>query len=76
MLDKARQWHNLMKNPNDLPPMIEDERKISQKVWLHVKNWGSEPGYYDYRKNAWIIRCREVNLPVLGWCEIPTFDME
>ena len=69
-------WHDLRKDPNDLPPMIEDERKISQNVWLHVGNWGSETGYYNYNKNVWMIRCRKVDLPVLGWIEIPKFKEE
>ena len=63
-------WHE---DPNDLPIMIEDERKISQDVWIHIKNWGGEVGYYDYRKNFWVVRCRQVNLPVLSWCEIPKY---
>lgn len=70
------QWHDLRENPNDLPPMIQDERHISDRVWINVENWGTEDGYYDYKKNCWIIRCRIVNLPILGWCEIPTFDKE
>ena len=53
------QWHT---DPNDLPKMIEDERKISQDVWLHI--------------NYWVVRCRQGNLPVIAWCEIPTFDKE
>lgn len=67
------QWHT---DPNDLPPMIQDERHISNRVWIDVENWGTEDGYYDYKKNCWIIRCRIVNLPILGWIEIPTFDKE
>ena len=67
-------WHDLRKDPGDLPPMIEDERKISNNVWIHVKNWGTEVGHYDYRKKAWIIRCRIVNLDVLGWIKIPEFE--
>ncbi|MBR6401809.1 MAG: hypothetical protein IKS48_00330 [Eubacterium sp.] len=67
------QWHT---DPNDLPKMIEDERKISQDVWLHIKDWGREVGYYDYHKNYWVVRCRQVNLPIIAWCEIPTFDKE
>lgn len=34
-------WHDLRKDPNDLPLMIEDERKISNNVYIHVKNWGN-----------------------------------
>lgn len=69
-------WHDLKKNPNDLPPMIEDERKISNMVWLHIHNWGTEEAYYDYRKCSWIVRCRIVNLDVIAWCEIPEFMEE
>ena len=67
------QWHT---DPNDLPPMVQDERHISERVWINVENWGTEDGYYDYKRNCWIIRCRIVNLPILAWCEIPTFDKE
>ena len=65
-------WHT---NPNDLPPMIQDERHISETVWINIENWGTEDGYYDYNKNCWIIRCRVVNLPILGWIEIPKWEI-
>lgn len=65
-------WHT---DPNDLPPMIQDERHVSEKVWINVENWGTEDGYYDYNKNCWIIRCRVVNLPILGWIEIPKWEV-
>ena len=67
------QWHDFRKDPNDLPPMIRDERKISNNVWLHIHNWGTEEGYYDYRKCSWIVRCRIVDLDVVAWYEIPQF---
>ena len=67
------QWHDLREDPNDLPPMIEDERKISNTVWLHIHNWGTDEGYYDYIKCSWIVRCRIVDLNVIAWCEIPQF---
>jgi len=69
-------WHDLRKDVYDLPAMIEDERKISQDVWLHIKNWGREVGYYDYNKNFWVVKCRQVNLSVIAWCEIPQFKGE
>ena len=65
-------WHT---DSNDLPPMIQDERHISEIVWINVENWGTEDGYYDYNKNCWIIRCRIVNLPILGWIEIPKWEI-
>lgn len=70
------QWHDLREDVYDLPKMIDDERKISQDVWLHIENWGREVGYYDYHRNYWVVRCRQVNLPIIAWCESPTFDKE
>lgn len=75
-LGKSHIWHDLRKNPDDLPPMIEDERMISEPVWIHVENWGSEIGHFDYRKNVWIVRCRVVNLNVLAWVDIPNYADE
>lgn len=66
-------WHDLRKDPNDLPQKVEDERQISDTVWIHIHNWGTEEGHYDYRKCNWIVRCRIVNLDVIAWCEIPQF---
>ena len=71
-LKAKTQWHT---DPNDLPPMIQDERHISERVWINVENWGTEDGHYDYYKNCWIIRCRIVNLPILGWIEIPKWEV-
>lgn len=72
--EKEHRWHDLRVNSNDLPPMIKDERMISDSVWIHVENWGSEIGHFDYRKMAWIVRCRIVNLNVLAWTNIPKFE--
>lgn len=72
--ERNHKWHNLRENPNDLPSMIKDERMISDSVWIHVENWGSEIGHFDYRKMAWIVRCRIVNLNVLAWTDIPKFE--
>ena len=69
-------WHDLRKDQNDLPQMIKDERHISKRVWVDIRNWGTEYGHYDYNKNCWIVRCRIVNLPILGWIEIPEFEEE
>lgn len=73
--NKDNGWHDLRKNPNDLPPMIEDERMISDSVWIHVENWGGEVGHFDYRKNAWIVRCMVVNLNVFAWMDLPKFEV-
>ena len=71
---RQEMWHDLRKNHNDLPLMIKnDERMVSDSVWIYIENWGTEVGHYDYHKNAWIVRCRIVNLNVLAWVDIPTF---
>ena len=67
------QWHDLRKDPNDLPQKVEDGRQISDTVWLHIHNWGTEEAYYDYSLKSWIVRCRVVSIPVIAWCEIPQF---
>ena len=67
-------WHDLRKDPNDLPQKVEDERQISDTVWIHIDNWGTEEGYYDYSSKSWIVRCRVVNISVIAWCEIPQFN--
>ena len=68
------EWHDLRKDPNDLPKKVEDEIQLySDTVWIHINNWGTEEGYYDYSLKSWIVRCRVVYFPVIAWCEIPTF---
>lgn len=69
-------WHDLRKDPNDLPKKVKDERQVSDIVWIHIDNWGTEEGYYDYSLKSWIVRWRVVNILVIAWCEIPTFDKE
>ncbi len=54
MQDKQK-WHNLQKNSDNLPPMLDNEKKISHSVWIHIKNWGTDRGYYDYSRNVWIV---------------------
>ena len=67
-------WHKVA--DGDLPLMMEDEREISNNVWIHITNWGTEVGHYDYRKKAWIVRCMLVNLDVIAWCDIPEYTDE
>lgn len=70
----ARHWHDLREDPNDLPIMIQDERHISDSVYMSIENWGTEIGYYDYNYNCWVVRCRRVNLSVIAWTEISAFN--
>jgi hypothetical protein len=59
------QWHDLRKNPNDLP---EDGRIVSDQEGNNVR--------YVERLNKWFYRHRTCKANVIAWCEIPTFDKE
>ena len=70
------QWHDLRKNPNDLPKddenfmcMLENGYRIECYCDPTSKRWydnyfhhDTEYGYYQSK--------------VIAWCEIPTFDKE
>jgi hypothetical protein len=59
------QWHDLRKDPNDLP---EDGRIVSDQEGNNVR--------YVERLNKWFYRHRTCKANVIAWCEIPTFDKE
>lgn len=59
------QWHDLRKDPNDLP---NDDRIVSDQEGNNVK--------YVERLNKWFYRHRTCEADVIAWCEIPTFDKE
>lgn len=62
-------WHT---KSDDLPPMINDERHLSDTVYISIKNFGTDFGYYDYNLNSWIVRCRTVESSfIMGWTDIP-----
>ena len=35
---RDKRWGKWHTDPNDLPPMIQDERHISERVWINVEN--------------------------------------
>lgn len=72
----ATHWHDLREDPSDIPIMIQDERCVSDTVYMSIENWGTEIGYYDFTRKCWVVRCRVVNLPVIAWTEIPVFNAE
>lgn len=65
------QWHDLRKDPNDLPK--GDGGSVSRSV---LKEDGMEV-HYNFWEKQWetsaYVRMKE---PPIAWCEIPTFDKE
>ena len=63
------QWHNLRKDPNDLP-------KNRRNVWITYIN-----AYYQkvttkasFRHKFWVIDGHKTECEVIAWCEIPQFE--
>lgn len=54
-------WHDLRKDPNDLP-------KDSKEVLIITSDNRKHTGFYD---NGWF--CQDSGGIVIAWCEIPTF---
>ena len=64
------QWHDLRKDPNDLP-------KEGKQYLCLIKSWvGGEKVYacliYNTQYHSW----QESYGDVIAWCELPTFDKE
>lgn len=59
------QWHDLRKDPNDLP---NDGRIVSDQEGNNVK--------YVVHLGEWFYRHITCKANVIAWCEIPTFDKE
>ena len=70
--DKS-QWHDLEKDPTDLP---KDDKKYLVLFYYNYK--GKKEMVYDIRDNLHrdfeIKRCYTEQ--IIAWCEIPTFDKE
>lgn len=58
-------WHNLRKNPNDLP---NDDRIVSDQEGNNVR--------YVKHLNKWFYRHRTCEANVIAWCEIPKYTEE
>ena len=59
------QWHDLRKDPNDLP---EDTYDVLDQAGYKV--------HYNFFQNVWLNEKDEIDEHVIDWCEIPTFDKE
>ena len=65
------QWHDLRKNPNDLPKRMR--KSILSRT---VLNQIGTPCHYNYELECWQNWSYiEIDTPV-AWCEIHTFDKE
>ena len=62
----ANEWHNLEKNPNDLP---ENERN----VWCYYGD-GYGKGHYDKDSKGWWIEGHLYCSAIDAWCELPKYD--
>lgn len=67
-------WHDLRKNPKDLPP--KDVGSFSTFV---ITNKGI--GYYVDCQNKWFVYWNvtgsyECSTEVVAWCELPKFEVE
>lgn len=65
--ENSIQWHDLRKNPNDLP------KKIGEYLVYKISGYGSksiELIQYNSNKYFW---CVEHQNDVIAWCEMPQF---
>ena len=62
------QWHDLRKDPNDLPKETNDKMRVNE-TWAYVKFFDNTYGIVDKKalKNY---------SGAIAWCELPTFDKE
>ena len=56
------QWHNLRKDPNDLP---KDTYDVLDQAGYKV--------HYNFFQNVWVNEKDEIDNHVIAWCEIPQF---
>ena len=65
------QWHNLRKDPNDLP-------KDRHNVLIIYLNgyYKRERTFASYRHKYWVICGYKTECEVIAWCEIPQFKEE
>ena len=65
---KEHEWHDLRKDPNDLP-------KDKRNVWCDYDN-GYGKGFYDKDDGGWWIEGHIYCSIIDAWYELPTFDKE
>ena len=63
-------WHNLRKNPDDLPK--RDER-FSTNISIAVMTQDNNFAFYCFDDKKWYFQGVEIG-NVVAWCEIPKFE--
>ena len=59
------QWHDLRKNPNDLPKDDRDYLVFTEECGVEIRNYFTDTKGFS---------CRPSRM-VLAWCEIPKFEV-
>lgn len=59
------QWHDLRKDPNDLP---KDTYDVLDQAGYKV--------HYNFFQNVWVNEKDEIDEHVIAWCEIPKYTEE
>lgn len=68
--NKANEWHDLRKNPDDLPPIKEGCKYVSISVLTNEE----QIVFYSYKVNCWLdFNLNEIP-PFKAWCNIPKFE--
>ena len=64
------QWHDLRKDPNDLP-----KGQINRFLFAYVKNYGGKRPMLVCYNGEWFYDANTYNneVKVIEWCEIPQF---
>jgi len=68
--NKANEWHDLRKNPDDLPPVAVADASID------VLTDSGKLAFYYWGENCWYhTNANKIDSPK-AWCEIPRFEEE
>lgn len=67
---RKERWHDLKKNPNDLPKLEEKCNPWS----ITVANQLGEACHYNYGKSRWENPYFTEIEEIIAWCELPKFE--
>ena len=78
--ERKGKWHDLRKNPNDLPAIEESSHNFSKDVLCALKF--NDYVFYQvmsihYPSRTWIVVDSDKNYSdrnVIAWCELPKFE--
>jgi hypothetical protein len=67
-------WHNLQKDPNDLPKHCRYGTRTSEHVLVKFKSGNTGVCYFDFDLLGWFANGYPEQLKnIIAWCEIPKF---